>query len=264
MSEEVAVEPEVILEPESTTGTEESPDIGQPIAEPETPGIPADDDAGAHRNKGVERRIGQLTRRYRQAERENTALQGRLDALEQRIGPTPEPTRPQSDDFESPEQYEDALFEWRDASQAHKAKPDTPAQSPQISDDAVRIESDLEGMLESHPDAVEAVMETEWLCNDSTYDFIKESTKGAELAYHLAKNQAVASKINAMTPMQAARELVNIEAELSATLNKPSATPAPPPGTPVSPSGSSVITDPDKMSNAQWKVWREADLAKRA
>ena len=205
----------------------------------------------------MERRIGQLTRRYRQAERENTALQGRLDALEQRVGPVPEPERPKTDDFETPEEYEDALFEWRDATREHKAQP---APVPVVSDAVVRIESDLEGMLESHPDAIEAVMENEWPCNDSTYEFLTNSDKGAELAYYLAKNTAVAAQINALSPMLAARELVKVEAELSAPATN--ANPPPPPGEPVTPSGSSTVTDPDKLSPQQWKVWREKQLSR--
>jgi len=262
--EEVALDPPAGEEPESTPGDEGQLPEGEQ-SPPEEAAAPADDDAGAHRSKGVERRIGQLTRRYRQSERENTALKGRIDTLEQRIGPTPAPTRPTTDDFETPEEYEDALFEWRDATQAHnQAQTPAPAQPPARSEDAIRIERGLEDMLEVHPDAVDAVMENEWPCNDATYEFLTSSEKGAELAYHLAKNPAVAARINALSPAQAARELVTVEAGLSATANKPSATPAPPPGEPVTPSGSTGISDPDKMSAAQWRAWREGELAKRA
>jgi len=251
---------EIVAEvaPEPTPEHEEPQAEVEPI-EGQDAEAPADDDAGAHRSKGVERRIGQLTRRYRQAEREKQALQGRLEALEQRIGPVPEPERPKTDDFETPEEYEDALFEWRDATREHKAEP---APVPVVSDAVIRIESDLEGMLESHPDAVEVVMEQEWPCNDSTYEFLTNSEKGAELAYYLAKNQTVAARINALSPVLAARELVKVEAELSAP--KPNVTPPPPPGEPVTPSGSSVVTDPDKLSPQQWKAWREKQLAGRA
>jgi hypothetical protein len=256
--EEVAITLPEGEEPESTPGDEGLEGEQTPPEE-----APADDDAGAHRSKGVERRIGQLTRRYRQAERENTALQGRLDALEQRIGPTPAPVRPTTDDFQTPEEYEDALFEWRDATQAHNQAPE-PNQPPARTEEATRIERGLEDMLEVHPDAVDVVMEQPWPCNDATYEFLTSSEKGAELAYHLATNPAVASRINALSPAQAARELVTVEAELSATTHKPSATPPPPPGEPVTPSGSAVISDPDKMSSAQWRAWREGEIAKRA
>ena len=96
-------------------------------AEGSEPGAetPADEGAGAPRNKGAERRIRQLTAKWRTAETENEALKQRLDAIEQRLGPDT-PARPQRHDFESDEEYEDALFDWRDAAKPAKQQSNQP------------------------------------------------------------------------------------------------------------------------------------------
>jgi hypothetical protein len=272
-TQEVVTDPPPGGEPEPTTGEEGQVLEGQA---PESTDAPAGDDAGAVHAKAealakrmAQKRIRQLTRKARDAEQGTAALQERLDALEKRIGPDPEPERPTSADFETLEEYEDARDIWRDEVKARKATSEAPAVAPspeQVAraESADRIEEGLAALGDEYPDAVDVVMNDDWPCSTDMYDFIEASDSGPALAYYLATNEELAGKIAGLSPVLAARELVRVEAGLPATTPKPSASPPPPPGTPVSPSAASVVTDPDKLTSAQWKEWRLGEMAKRA
>jgi len=235
-------------------------------------GAPADDDAGAPRNKGVERRIGQLTRKWREEQRAKEELAARLKALEERVGPVPEPPRPHPDDFESTVEYEDALLEWHDARKQRKQgtpapEPAPTAAPPPLDPAAQKLKEGIKALEARYPDASEVVFEDDWPCNPATYEFIANSERGPELAYALASDYELAEKISAMSPVLAARELIKLEAGLPAVQPTPGAkavTPPPPPATPVKPGATKATVDPDKMSPQQWRAWREAELAKRA
>ena len=259
-------------EPEPTTGEEGQVLEGQA---PESTDAPAGDDAGAVHAKAealakrmAQKRIRQLTSKQRAAEEKLAKQQEQIDELLKQNNP--EPARPSSADFETLEEYEDARDDWKDAVKSRKTESESPEQQAPTpeqvkrAENADRIEQDLDALGDQYPDAVEIVMNDEWSCSDSMYDFIEASEKGAALAYHLATNEDIASKIAGLSPVLAARELVRVEAGLPATTTKPSASPPPPPGTPVSPSAASVVTDPDKLTSAQWKEWRLGEMAKRA
>lgn len=273
--EETTATPDAGGGPGSTPGDEgqpigEQPGDGQAAGEE---GTPADDGAGAPRSKGVERRIGQLTRKYRQSEREKQELAQRLEALEKRIGPEPEPVRPEPADFETQVEYEDALFDWRDAMRTHEASTsDTDSATsatPGEDNPAVQIVSELETELDAldDPEAVMKVMDDDWPCSTQMTEYIAGSEKRAQLAYHLATNPEISARIEKIrSPVLVARELVKIEEGLPESKTSASSEPAPPPppGEPVSPSAIANVSDPDKLSPAQWRAWREQQIAEKA
>ena len=214
------------------------------------------------------KRIRQLTRKWRDAERENDALKQRLDALEKRIGPAPEPVRPNRDDFDSDTEYEDALFDWRDNVKALKSesesKPDVPASNevPQV---VTELESELEQLGD---DAVMAVMEDDWPCNPGITEYIMASDIRANLAYHLATHHDIAEKVANMSPILAARELSKIEDELRSSSNVNNSAQndinAPPPPLDTNTPSSVSMNDQDKMSTDQWTAMRRKQMAERA
>lgn len=79
---------------------------------------------------------------------------------------------------------------------------------------------------------------------------IMSSDLGADLAYHLGKNPALAARIAQMKPIEAAREMGRLEAGLSAPKAR-TATQAPEPITPVR-GQASASKDPAKMSMAEF------------
>lgn len=85
-------------------------------------------------------------------------------------------------------------------------------------------------------------------------DIVTQSDMGADVAYYLASNKALAAEISAMTPIEAARAIGRIEAKIAAPRPRSTST-APDPITPVK--GKAAATkDPSKMSMAEYKKWR--------
>ncbi len=75
-----------------------------------------------------------------------------------------------------------------------------------------------------YPDFMEAIANPEFKQSDAVAQAIKSSEIGGDVAYYLAHNIEIANNLNAMNPLQAAREIGKIEAKI---INKPKADPAP-------------------------------------
>lgn len=91
---------------------------------------------------------------------------------------------------------------------------------------------------------------------DQMAEIIKSSDMGADLAYYLGKNKAIAADIAKMQPIEAARVMGRIEASISAPRPR-TETKAPDPITPVR-GKASASKDPAKMSMAEYKAARMA------
>lgn len=90
---------------------------------------------------------------------------------------------------------------------------------------------------------------------DSMAGMIKASDAGADIAYYLGSNPAVSMRIASLPVMEQAYELGRIAA--SATSPRPIVqSRAPEPIKPVG-SPSKVSRDPSRMTNAEYRAWRE-------
>ena len=85
---------------------------------------------------------------------------------------------------------------------------------------------------------------------------VLEGDAPVDVAYHLGKNPALARQLSQMPPLQAARELGRIEAQISKPQPR-TATNAPDPITPVR-AGGSAGKDPAKMSVDEYRAFRQA------
>lgn len=77
---------------------------------------------------------------------------------------------------------------------------------------------------EKYPDFMDTISNPDFRQSGPVADAIKSSEIGGDVAYFLAKNLDVANSLNAMSPIQAAREIGKIEAKILAT---PKPTPPP-------------------------------------
>lgn len=87
-------------------------------------------------------------------------------------------------------------------------------------------------------------------------ELILDSSKSAHLAYYLAGKPEKTSELNAMSPVQAAREIGRIEARLSLPTPDKSTKAPPPRSAPAG--GAAAAPDPNKMSMADYKAWRDS------
>lgn len=221
----------------------------------------ADDNAAKQSKKTpAGKRIRQLTRKWRDAERQNQELAERLESLEKRLGPPPEPERPNRDDFDTVEEYEDALFEWRDKAKAVKPKQDDPKPA-ELPEEVVQFQEQLEDFGEEiGEDVFWEVMHGDWSCNKEMTDYIMTSDEPAKLAWYLAKHPDVSEKIYKMPTIRAVRELEKVEGSMSSDFKAGESKDTPPPPLDTSKPLSAPITDQDKMSTDQWLEMRRKQL----
>lgn len=204
--------------------------------------------------------------RSRQLEEKFSALESKLEGVI-----NPPPPRPSRDDFDSEEQYEDALLDWRigqqssspvsepaaaSAQQDYGQAPQAPQESADIVSPEVRKnwESQLETASDKYDDFEDAMFSIprESMTDNMTFA-IMESDQGGEVAYFLGNNHSEAARIAGLTPAQQIREI-----DALASKFKPKQTSAPEPVRPISGSGDSGGKDPEKMSPEEYRRWRNS------
>lgn len=226
----------------------------------EKPEAPADDTQAKPGKGRTSRRIRQLKRKAEEAEARAARVEQKLEEVMKRLGPVEDP-RPNRIDFDSEEEYEDALFDWRDNQKAPKQQEEKQEVDPTIQETLDSFEAELEELDE---DAAYVVMEEDWPCSKDMTDYIMSSEIRAQLAYHLATHQDIAGKIAKMSPILAARELAKVEGELSSNLKASGSAPeTPPPPLEPSKAVSVPIANAEKMSTQQWVEQRRKQLEER-
>lgn len=208
---------------------------------------------------GVQKRIDELTRKAHEAERE--AAFWREQATKQSASSTdaPKPTR---DAFGSDDEYFEALADWKAEQKVSEFRKQQQAEAlnkAEQTQTATRFELYQERVstaLEAMPDYHEVVGGSDVPAEAHVLEAILDSEQGPQLAYHLAKHPDVAQRLNEMTPVQAAREIGRLEAQLAQpkteTPPPKRTTNAPPPINPVRGSNGQFTKSPDQMTDAEW------------
>lgn len=236
--------------------------------------ISESDEKKPKKKGGFRKRIDKLTKnlaaRDQEIERLKLMVMSRQQpgAQEQGVGneaPKEADSRPKADDFDSHEEFVDALTDWKleqrekkNSEESVKAKAQSEMQTAQA-----KLRDGIESFRRMHPDFDEVIADVEDVrASIAMQELILASENGAELMYELAKNRDEFERINSLSPLVAARELGKIEAKLNKhsgqQVEKKTTTKAPQPIKPIG-SGSSgaVNKSPDEMSYAEYKKWRE-------
>lgn len=95
--------------------------------------------------------------------------------------------------------------------------------------------------------------------NNHVAELILSDENGPQIAYHLAKNPKLIGDLNAMHPLQAAREIGRLAANVATPSKR--TTQAPPPVKPAG-SASSPSSDPAKMSTDEYFAYRRKSSAR--
>ncbi len=172
--------------------------------------------------------------------------------------------KPHQDAFETHEEYVEALTEWKlEKKLAERDEKEAKDKAKQSFNS--RLESHQQKVVEfvkDHPDFHELV---EDFAGVQLSVVIEESIldSGPELMYHLMKDREEFERINALPPVQAAREIGKFEARLASKKEQPKQEikkpKAPQPLNPVSARSSGVAKDPEKMTYQEFKKWRESE-----
>lgn len=241
----------------------ETPETVEPVEnqeakDPEQTETTEDDDNGDSLPNGVKKRIDKLTRQKYEAIAEVNRLKAEFEALKAQNAP--KSVEPNMSDFDTFEDYTEALAEYKYA-QKQQAQAQYYSQQAQAQAIAQDWQSKVEKVRAVAPDFDEAFKNVaEITFAQSTLDAVAGHEKGAEIAYLLGKDPVKAYQIASLPPMQQLMAIGEIAAKTNLTKPK-TVTNAPPPVKPVS--GKSSIVDPNNMSIKEWVEHRNKQLRQK-
>ncbi len=252
----------------AATIPEQTDEVSTGMGEVETAPTPDQPSDAAEKPKGVQKRLDELTRNWREAERREQAL---LELLKQR---TPaEPESPKQDAFQPKTladfEYDEAKYQTYLFQEATKAA--TAAARQELQSEAARraeeqrkstFSSREKAFAAKNPDYMTVTRNENVPITQQMAEVIAESEDGPALAYHLAKNVELAENIARLPALAQARELGRVEAQLAyerkaaeEARKRVSQAPAPTPR--IEAVENEVEQDPDKMTVDEWKKWRD-------
>lgn len=271
---------------EETSAAEEAGDGSEVVREePETveaqetdspEGQDAGDDADSEEDQGEkslsDREKRKKDREYKKRLREEAAEAKRaLDAArarQERITKAGESsTPPQEKDFDDYSDYVAAKAVWRYSQETHSREAEAVGSEVEEAQRKLQQIDETEKRLvqenfaaqvadarSRYADYDAVVTARDVPISQTVVDIVTQSDVGADVAYYLASNKALAAEVSAMSPIEAARAIGRIEAKIAAPRPRSTST-APDPITPVK--GKAAATkDPSKMSMAEYKKWR--------
>lgn len=193
------------------------------------------------------------------------AAEAQLRALTDDLGPEPKEA-----DFQDEKQFIAALAAYKADERAiarQKKAVETQAvetrkSAGQSGDELFRERvRALEG---THPGIEKAIFTDDSLpISPAMAEVIRESPRGAEVAFYLSSHREEAQRIRQMPPLAAARELGRLEATLTAPKPR-TQTQAPKPVPTVSGGGTRVAKNPERMGHDEFRKWSRAQEAEYA
>lgn len=258
------------LDPEAPEATEVPTTEGD---EPE-PATPAK--RAGESTEDYEKRIAELTRARRTAERERDSLKAELDAVKRKEAAGARPLPPDLATLTNADgqldpvkyqraitEYEDKLHVWREAQRAPSSRPADAEPEPSEATAPDAFAAGVHALAEKHADVYEVINRP--VFTPAMRDAVWDSEQGPQLAYYLGQHQAEAMKLGQLPPAQMYRELGKLEARLSgAGAPAPrTVSAAPAPIEPVRGAGSGSTKDPEKMTIDEWMAHERARETER-
>ena len=243
MSEEITITDNLATEPVVEAVTPPVEEVVEAVETAETESEEqARDDKGRFKGDGVQKRIDELTRARREAERQAEYWQG----VATQTAPEAQGDKPSRDDYAEQDDYIEALTEWKAEQAVTRVQREQAAQSANHARQSAWEAREAQTKA-SIPDYDAVVPVSTVPIRPHVVEALMDADAGPSLAYHLAKNPDVAARLNAMTPTRAAIELGRIETTLTAPAVKVPSN-APTPITPITPQASGRTVDLSKAS----------------
>ena len=268
--------PEDVALPEVETQPQE-PEVLEPeVLEPESQEDHETEPQEAQRGKkSAQQRINEITKARHDAEREaaywkgiaeGSRPQSQQSPVQQSVEP---PAKPNLADFTDYETYIEALTDWKTTQKVSEVVHQQRSATAQERQQAEALElakgwaSKQETVRKSITDYDEVMSGADTVVAPYITDAILTSDRGPEVAYHLAKNPALAEKLNKLSPIAAAREIGRIEAALEKSSPGTSRS-APPPPARTTRSSATISGDPAKMDHEAYRAMRAKQGARWA
>ena len=243
-----------------------------PVAQPTDPAEEGDkqspqdrDSQGRYRNP-VQPRIDELTRKARENERE--AAYWRAQALANQAPAPAAAKKPEAAEFADYGEFVEALADWKAEQKVNAALDQREAKSAEkqtVERRAATWEGRQTEARKQFADYDAVLSASDVPIAPHVGEALLESEFGPQLARHLALNPAIADKLNAMAPMNAAREIGRLEASMepqtaAAPQQTARLTNAPPPAKTIA-SAPTTVPDLSKMSMDDYVKHRKAQGA---
>lgn len=273
---------QVVEQPAPDAIEPEQPETEVPAEAESSPAVNDADESSKSKPKGngIQGRIDELTRNWREAERREAALLAMLGRQQTPAKPDPvvedEPKpAPKLEDYNYDEAaYQAALFQHVKAEAARAAREELQQERTREKEQAKKQtfrqrETDF---AKANPDYLTLTRDPSLPFTRELVDLVAESEKGPDVLYHLANNRDLADRIAGLSPVGAAREIGRIEAMLEkpapAPAPKPAISKAPPPppkieATDSTPRVSTTSPDSDTLTDDEWVKAERARLARK-
>jgi len=201
-------------------------------------------------------------------ERTERKFNRKLEELRQEVNAKTAPkeevkAKPTLDQFDSLEEYTDALTDYKLELKAQKEREDAAAneakqRQTQLKSTFQERQNEFKSKVADYDEVVAEIAEIK--LSSAIIETLAESELGPQLAYHFGKNPEELERINELSPISAAREIGKLEAKLSSTEKPPKKqSSAPNPITPVS-TRSSDSGLSDNLPAEEWIKRRNAQL----
>jgi hypothetical protein len=256
--------------------TEENTEVSTESAETETP--TDDTPPEPEKAKGVQKRIDELTRLRRDAERDrdywrelhvNSAQQPQQpDQTAQEQPVTQLPVMPDKFDYEDDAQYHSAMSDYQTNMQkfirheAQQLATQQQQQTAQAQAEAARQQT-VDTLKQKLSVGSDKYDDFDYVTNDPTVPWTPGMAEAlvytentSDVAYMVSKDRELAAKISQMPPAQAAAEIARLDVKIGA--QQKTTTNAPPPVKPVNTTSGEPSTNPDDLPIDEWVKKREA------
>lgn len=252
-------------EPKVEAKQEIQPEVKEGDEPTETEKHERDEQGRFQKKEGVQPRIDELTRARREAEREATYWRQVAEQGKAQSSAEAAPTEPTPDKFEDYGEYVKALVKWN--TEQTLAKQQAENSTRKVAE--TRTHAFTERLNEARTritdfDAVVGASDVP--LSPHVGEILQESEKGADLAYHFAKNPGMLQRLNGMSERAAAMEIGRIEASMTKA-PAPSAkkiSNAPTPANTGNSAGRSTTPDLTNMSMDEYKAARAKQGARWA
>ena len=253
---------EVVETEESTTSVDESQESD------------GDDESGNDTDdvkpklKGVQKRFDELTREKYDEKRKRELVEQKLEELQKQVAEQkPADAKPKLDDYDTIEEFNEALFDWKiqEREESLGKNSEMKSKAEQSAEHQATVEASVAYLLEAGATKYDDFQKVAGsvppaIMGDDMLLALAEIESGADVAYYLGKNPAEAVKLSNLSPVQLGRAIANIEANLSTPIKTPTKL-----DEPIKPSGNraTVAKDPTKMSDKEFAAWRRKQIAQR-
>lgn len=260
MTDEIQMQQQEVINPTESEVLE-----GEITQENQEAEIVEEQQEAPKKDNSVQKRIDELTRKSREAEREAQYWQQRALGNEKTAEKPLE--EPKLEDFEDPKEFIKAATKYaiQEEKKALAAERASEAEAKVLETKTSTWVERQNSARESITDYDEVVSSADLPVQNHIRDALLDSEKGPELVYHLAKNPDVLDRLNSLSPLQAAMEIGRLEAKLAtpAAASKPVSN-APPPIKTVGSGRTNAAQDPSNMTQEQYTAWRAKQGARWA